>query len=278
MEKKVCCFASNKNLIDIEKLKPNLKREIKKLIIEKVDVGLTEENYDTLQNNLNSLKNQLLDFEKNAKNANTPEYPHIRLCLVLTDFLKIRTNNLFNEIIHLNFEKITKQFIRLSTFNWLIGNSDYLISVEENKSERQLKLTVKDVSDKDLLFFTVRLKMLRIKSGLSQSELAKVINVSPSTISIYEQGRREPDFLTFLDICVALNSTPNYILRLDRKFKSKLIEIDELLCEFIKTIMRTRGLLYKGDLVDKTTRKNLVALLEMAFEVAKKFAEERKEH
>ena len=29
---------------------------IKKLIIEKVDVGLTEENYDTLQNNLNSLK------------------------------------------------------------------------------------------------------------------------------------------------------------------------------------------------------------------------------
>ena len=42
--------------------------------------------------------------------------------------------------------------------------------------------------------------------------------------------------------------------------------------------MRTRGLLYKGDLVDKTTRKNLVALLAMAFEVAKKFAEERKEH
>ena len=34
MEKKVCCFASNKNLIDIEKLKPNLKREIKKLIID----------------------------------------------------------------------------------------------------------------------------------------------------------------------------------------------------------------------------------------------------
>ena len=28
------CFASNKNLIDIEKLKPNLKREIKKLIID----------------------------------------------------------------------------------------------------------------------------------------------------------------------------------------------------------------------------------------------------
>ena len=178
----------------------------------------------------------------------------------------------------MNFEKISPQFVKLSTFNWLIGNSDYLISVEENKSERQLKLTVKDLSDKDLLFFTVRLKMLRIKSGLSQSELAKVINVSPSTISMYEQGRREPDFLTFLDICVALNSTPNYILGLDRKFKSKLIEIDELLCEFIKTIMRTRGLLYKGDLVDKTTRKNLVTLLAMAFEVAKKFAEERKEH
>lgn len=267
MEKKVCCFASNKNLIDIEKLKPNLKREIKKLIID----FSASEFYVCLESNFDRLCVKCLKEIKY-------EYPHIRLCLVLTDFLKIRTNNLFNEIIHLNFEKITKQFIRLSTFNWLIGNSDYLISVEENKSERQLKLTVKDLSDKDLLFFTVRLKMLRIKSGLSQSELAKVINVSPSTISMYEQGRREPDFLTFLDICVALNSTPNYILGLDRKFKSKLIEIDELLCEFIKTIMRTRGLLYKGDLVDKTTRKNLVASLAIAFEVTKKFAEERKYH
>ncbi len=42
--------------------------------------------------------------------------------------------------------------------------------------------------------------------------------------------------------------------------------------------MRTHGLLYKGDLVDKTTRKNLVTLLAMVFEVTKKLAEERKEH
>ena len=267
MKNKICCFFSNKNLIDIEKLKPNLKREIKKLII---DFGVSEF-YVCLEDNFDRLCVKCLKEIKY-------EYPHIRLCLVLTDSLKIRTNNLFNEIIYLNFEKITKQFIRLSTFNWLIGNSDYLISVKEENGKQAPEVVIRDLSNKDLLFFTVRLKMLRIKSGLSQSELAKVINVSPSTISIYEQGRREPDFLTFLDICVALNSTPNYILRLDRKFKSKLIEIDELLCEFIKTIMRTRGLLYKGDLVDKTTRKNLVALLEMAFEVAKKFAEERKEH
>ena len=267
MEKKVCCFASNKNLIDVEKLKPNLKREIKKLII---DFSVSEF-YVCLESNFDRFCVECLKEIKY-------EYPHIRLCLVLTDFLKIRTNNLFNEIIHLNFEKITKQFIRLSTFNWLIGNSDYLISVKEGNGKQAPEVVIRDLSNKDLLFFTVRLKMLRIKSGLSQAELAKVINVSPSTISMYEQGRREPDFLTFLDICVALNSTPNYILGLDRKFKSKLIEIDELLCEFIKTIMRTRGLLYKGDLVDKTTRKNLVASLAIAFEVTKKFAEERKEH
>ncbi len=258
MEKKVCCFASNKNLIDVEKLKPNLKSEIKKLIID----FSASKFYVCLESNFDRLCVKCLKEIKY-------EYPNIRLCLVLTDSLKIRTNNLFNEIIYLNFEKITKQFIRLSTFNWLIGNSDYLISVKEENGKQAPEVVIRDLSNKDLLFFTVRLKMLRIKSGLSQVKLAKVVNVSPYAISMYEQGLREPDFLTFLDICVALNSTPNYILGLDRKFKSKLIEIDELLCEFIKTIMRTRGLLYKGDLVDKTTRKNLVASLAMAFEVTK---------
>lgn len=272
MANKSCCFEGNFSYDNLEEITVKPKKEIKN-VIKKFEVT---EFYVSAESDFDRL---CLDCLEEIKVENSD----IRLCLVLTELLsKSEFSEAFLEIFdekkHLNFEKISPQFMKLSTFNWLIDNSNYLISVKEGNEKQAPEVIIRDLSNKDLLFFTVRLKMLRIKSGLSQSELAKVINVSPSTISMYEQGRREPDFLTFLDICVALNSTPNYILGLDRKFKSKLIEIDELLCEFIKTIMRTRGLLYKGDLVDKTTRKNLVTLLAMAFEVAKKFAEERKEH
>jgi len=44
--------------------------------------------------------------------------------------------------------------------------------------------------------FKDMLKYYREREGLSQSQLAKVIGVSASTISMYEIGKREPDFET----------------------------------------------------------------------------------
>ena len=41
--------------------------------------------------------------------------------------------------------------------------------------------------------FGKKLKMLRKKNRLTQANLAKKLNISPSTIGMYEQGRREPD-------------------------------------------------------------------------------------
>ena len=44
--------------------------------------------------------------------------------------------------------------------------------------------------------FNEVLKYLRKREGLSQAELAKKLDIAPSTIGMYEQGRREPDFET----------------------------------------------------------------------------------
>lgn len=44
--------------------------------------------------------------------------------------------------------------------------------------------------------FKDMLKYYRERDGLSQSQLAKIIGVSSSTISMYEVGKREPDFET----------------------------------------------------------------------------------
>lgn len=42
--------------------------------------------------------------------------------------------------------------------------------------------------------FKDMLKYFRIREGLSQSELAEKLGMSPSRISMYEVGKREPDF------------------------------------------------------------------------------------
>lgn len=42
--------------------------------------------------------------------------------------------------------------------------------------------------------FSETLRILRTRQGLTQSQLAEKVGLSPSAISMYENGRREPTF------------------------------------------------------------------------------------
>lgn len=42
--------------------------------------------------------------------------------------------------------------------------------------------------------FAANLKLLRTNKSLSQAELAEKLGISKSSVSMYEQGKREPDF------------------------------------------------------------------------------------
>ena len=56
------------------------------------------------------------------------------------------------------------------------------------------------------------LRELRIQKGLTQAELSKTLQVSASSIGMYEQGRREPDNETLGRIANFFNVTTDYLL------------------------------------------------------------------
>lgn len=60
--------------------------------------------------------------------------------------------------------------------------------------------------------FGERLKYLREKYKMYQSELAEKLNLAPSTISMYERGDRDPDTSTLSKIADIFNVTTDYLL------------------------------------------------------------------
>lgn len=60
--------------------------------------------------------------------------------------------------------------------------------------------------------FSERLKLLRENKSLSQKELALLLGVSPSTIGMYESGKRTPDSEMLKRICDFFDISVDYLL------------------------------------------------------------------
>ncbi len=56
------------------------------------------------------------------------------------------------------------------------------------------------------------LKTLRTANGYTQEELAVRLNVSRSSLRMYESGAREPDFETLIKIADFFNVTTDYLI------------------------------------------------------------------
>ena len=57
-----------------------------------------------------------------------------------------------------------------------------------------------------------RIAALRRKSGWSQAELARQLQVSPSAVGMYEQGRREPSAATLVAMSQVFGVSTDYLL------------------------------------------------------------------
>ncbi|WP_029277537.1 helix-turn-helix domain-containing protein [Carnobacterium jeotgali] len=60
-----------------------------------------------------------------------------------------------------------------------------------------------------------RLRDLRAETGLNQEEVAKKLGIGRTTYAMYEQGNREPDNDTLIEIAELFNVSIDYLLGRD---------------------------------------------------------------
>lgn len=57
-----------------------------------------------------------------------------------------------------------------------------------------------------------RLKTLRIENHLRQDQVARLVNVDKSSISLYETGMRQPSYTTLVRLADVFNVSTDYLL------------------------------------------------------------------
>jgi transcriptional regulator with XRE-family HTH domain len=113
--------------------------------------------------------------------------------------------------------------------------------------------------------FASRLKSLREEKKLSQEELSQLINISRSTLSMYEINRRQPDPETLQKIADFFDVSVDYLLgRTDKRNIDTSNDVDERLHK----VMQELGpdvLLAFYDLPNMTDeeKENVITLLEV---------------
>ena len=73
-----------------------------------------------------------------------------------------------------------------------------------------------------------KIKQLRSETGLSQKELAKLLQVSPSIISSYETGERTPSVEVLISLATLYQCSTDYLLGRDTKQPKTSLNLDGL--------------------------------------------------
>ena len=77
-----------------------------------------------------------------------------------------------------------------------------------------------------------RLKTVREENKLSQADLSRVLNVSPSTVGMWEQGRREPNYDTLSKLSQFFNVSADYLIGNEKHSDAETIEEKGLLTDY----------------------------------------------
>ena len=106
---------------------------------------------------------------------------------------------------------------------------------------------------------TERLRQLRLERGLTQAQLARMLGVSPSSVGMYEQGRREPDGDLLARMAAVLRCSTDELLGAE-----PLSEVNDVIDGFARTLEQQPGLMFHGAPMTADDRRKLVKAIRIA--------------
>lgn len=116
------------------------------------------------------------------------------------------------------------------------------------------------------------LKKLREEKGLTQSELGKELGISPSTVGMYEQGRRVPDVPILKKMSAFFNVSIDYLLEnVNHNVPTKMPKD-------LNKFLQQSEIIFDGDTYNLTDedRDLVMKSLEVAFSAAKRANKRKK--
>ncbi len=117
--------------------------------------------------------------------------------------------------------------------------------------------------------FGNKLKSLRLRAGLTQAQLAGQLNISASTVGMYEQGRREPDNDTLSKLCLALNTSVDYLLGINKNiYSTNNLEVDVIISDFINFLEKQNSLMFNGKPINEMEKSKIISALKVAMAVS----------
>ena len=116
------------------------------------------------------------------------------------------------------------------------------------------------------------LKKLREEKGLTQSELGKELGISPSTVGMYEQGRRVPDVPILKKMSAFFNVSIDYLL------ENVNHDVPMKMPKDLNKFLQQSEIIFDGDTYNITDedRDLVMKSLEVAFSAAKRANKRKK--
>lgn len=104
-----------------------------------------------------------------------------------------------------------------------------------------------------------KIRQLRAELGLTQAELARRLQVSPSTVGMYEQGRRMPDGRMLTRIAAVLECSTDELLDVGCSG-----DVGDVIDSFARTLERQPGLMFNGAPLSRSDREKLANAIRVA--------------
>lgn len=111
-----------------------------------------------------------------------------------------------------------------------------------------------------------RIRQLRKTKGLSQLQLAQTMGISGSAIGMYEQGRREPDTDTLLNLAKIFNVTVDYLI--GASDVTGTFDVDAMAKDIAKNLIDNPALMFSGDCYTQQELDDLCDVIEGSVKTA----------